>query len=101
MRRRQLGGLIAAQLPNVRWQPPQATYLAWLDCRRIGDSEQPRNVLLDRGRAAHEPRPRSGTPESGFVRLNVGASEAVLAEAIKPWPPPSADRCGRRRAPEC
>jgi len=31
MRRRQLGGLIAAQLPDVPWQPPQATYLAWLD----------------------------------------------------------------------
>jgi bifunctional pyridoxal-dependent enzyme with beta-cystathionase and maltose regulon repressor activities len=28
MRRRQLGGLIAAQLPDVPWQPPQATCLA-------------------------------------------------------------------------
>src|SRR5205823_4251495 len=27
MRRRQLGGLIAAQLPDVGWQPPQATCL--------------------------------------------------------------------------
>jgi len=43
--RRQLGGLIAAQLPDVPWQPPQATYLAWLDSRRIGDGEQPGNVF--------------------------------------------------------
>ena len=43
--RRQLGGLIAAQLPDVPWQPPQATYLAWLDSRRIGDGEQPGKVF--------------------------------------------------------
>ena len=66
MRRRQPGGLIAAQLPDAPWQPPQATYLAWLDCRHIGDGEQPRNVFLDRGRVALEPGPRLGTPGSGF-----------------------------------
>ena len=83
MRRRQLGDLIAAQLPDVRWQPPQATYLAWLDCRRIGDGEQPRNMFLDRGRVALESGPRFGTPGTGFVRLNFGTSEAVLAAAIE------------------
>jgi len=83
MRRRQLGGLIAAQLPDVSWQPPQATYLAWLDCRHIGDGEQPRHVFPGRGRVALEPGPRFGTPGSGFVRLNFGTSEAVPAEAIE------------------
>ena len=83
MRRRQHGGLIAEQLTDVPWQPPQATYLAWLDCRRIGDGEQSRNVFLDRGRVALEPGPRFGTPGSGFVRLNFGTSEAVLAGAIE------------------
>jgi cystathionine beta-lyase len=82
MRRRQHGDLIAGQLPDVPWQPPQATYLAWLDCRRIGEGEQPRNVFLDRGRVALEPGPRFGAPGSGFVRLNFGTSQAVLAEAI-------------------
>ena len=83
MRRRQLGDLIAAQLPDVRWQPPQATFLAWLDCRRIGDGEQPRDVFLERGRVALEPGPSFGAPGGGFVRLNFGTSEAVLAEAIE------------------
>ena len=83
MRRRPLGGLIAAQLPDVPQQPPQATYLASLDCRRIGDGEQPRSVFLDRGRVALEPGPRFGTPGSGFVRLNFGTSEAAPAETIK------------------
>jgi cysteine-S-conjugate beta-lyase len=83
MRRRQLGGLLAAQLADVGWHPPQATFLAWLDCRRIGDGEQPRDVFLYRGRVALEPGPNFGTPGSGFVRLNFGTSEAVLTEAIK------------------
>jgi cystathionine beta-lyase len=83
IRRRQLGDLIAAQLPDIRWQPPQATYLAWLDCRRVGRGEQPRDLFLRRGRVALEPGPRFGAPGSGFVRLNFGTSEAVLAEAIE------------------
>jgi cystathionine beta-lyase len=83
MRRRQLGGLIAAQLPDVPSSHPQATYPASPDCRRIGDGEQPRSVFLDRGRVALEPGPRFGTPGSGFVRLNFGTSEAVPAEAIE------------------
>ncbi len=83
VRRRQLGDLIAAQLPAVRWQPPQATYLAWLDCRRIGSGDQPRELFLSRGRVALEPGPRFGTPGAGFVRLNFGTSEAVLAMAIE------------------
>ena len=57
-------------------------YLAWLDWRRIGDGGQPRNVSLDRGRVALEPEPSFGSPESGFVRLNV-VRQAVLAEAIE------------------
>jgi cystathionine beta-lyase len=83
MRRRQPGGLIAAQLPDVPHQPPQATYLASLDCRRIGDGEQPRSGFLDRGRIALEPGPRFGTPGSGFVRLNICTSQAALAGAIE------------------
>src|SRR6266516_311975 len=33
--RDRLGELLAERLPGVRWSPPEATYLAWLDCRAI------------------------------------------------------------------
>jgi cysteine-S-conjugate beta-lyase len=83
MRRRQLASLIGTLLPDVRWQPPQATCLAWLDCRRIGPGDQPRDLFLDRGRVALEPGTRFGRQGAGFVRLNFGTSEAVLTEAIE------------------
>ena len=83
MRRRQLAGLIGTLLPDVRWQPPQATCLAWLDCRRIGPGDQPRDLFLDRGRVAVEPGTRFGKQGAGFVRLNFGTSQAVLTEAIE------------------
>jgi cystathionine beta-lyase len=80
MRRRQLGGLIAAQLPDVPWQP---AYLAWLDCRRIGDGEQPRNVFPDCGRVALETRTTVRHTRKRLRAAELGTSEAVLAEAIE------------------
>ena len=34
--RRLLGELLAERLPQVRYRPPEGTYLAWLDCRQLG-----------------------------------------------------------------
>ncbi|MDQ4007569.1 MAG: aminotransferase class I/II-fold pyridoxal phosphate-dependent enzyme [Actinomycetota bacterium] len=81
-RRRQLRDLLARRLPAVRWHPPEATYLAWLDCRAYGDGSRPRDLFLDRGRVALEPGPSFGTPGSGWVRLNFGTGEQILDEAV-------------------
>jgi len=51
-RRAELGTLLAERLPAVRWTPPEATYLAWLDCRSVGAGDAPRNACLERGRVA-------------------------------------------------
>jgi cystathionine beta-lyase len=81
-RREQLGGLLAARLPAVRWHPPQATYLAWLDCTALGDGDAPHARFLERGRVALEPGPRFGRQGSGHVRLNLGTGAEVLEEAV-------------------
>jgi len=81
-RRRLLGELLAERLPQVRWTPPEATYLSWLDCRAIGDGAEPHARFLDRGRVALEPGPAFGRPGSGWVRLNFGTSEEILDEAV-------------------
>ena len=82
-RRTQLGDLLAQHLPDVRWHPPQATYLAWLDCRAYGDGTVPRDRFLEHGRVALEPGPNFGAPGSGWVRLNFGTSAEIVQAAVE------------------
>jgi cysteine-S-conjugate beta-lyase len=81
-RRSLLGQLLAERLPSVSWHPPQATYLAWLDCRAMGLGSAPAELFLDRGRVGLVPGPEFGAIGSGFVRLNFGTSREILDDAI-------------------
>lgn len=77
-----LGRLLAAGLPKVAWTPPEATYLAWLDCTGLGLGEDPAAVFLERGRVALSPGPTFGAGGEGHARLNFACSAAVLEEAV-------------------
>ncbi|HET6479093.1 MAG TPA: aminotransferase class I/II-fold pyridoxal phosphate-dependent enzyme [Actinoplanes sp.] len=81
-RREQLGSLLAARLPSVRWSPPEATYLAWLDASALGRDAEPRDRFLAEARVALEPGPRFGAAGSGYVRLNYATAPEILAEAV-------------------
>lgn len=76
-----LGGELAARLPEVRWVPPEGTYLAWLDCRELGLGEDPAAAFLERGRVALGSGPRYGG--AGFVRLNFATSPELVAEGVR------------------
>lgn len=97
-----LGELLAEHLPQVRYRPPEATYLAWLDCRALGvhgaDSDDspdgdgshvvsdlagPARLFLDRGRVALSSGHVFGLGGAGFVRLNFATSQRILREALK------------------
>ncbi len=78
-----LGRLLAEHLPAVRWTPPQATYLAWLDCRALGLGDDPAAVFRERGRVALGSGPRYGAEAGrGFVRLNFATSPEIVEEAV-------------------
>jgi len=47
--RRLLADLLAVRLPEVGYLPPEATYLAWLDCRPLGLAD-PARTFYDAGR---------------------------------------------------
>jgi cystathionine beta-lyase len=79
-RRSRLTKLIRDRLPSVSWRPPQATYLAWLDCRSLGSGDEPRDRFFDGG-VALEPGSRFGE-HSGYLRLNFGTSVEVLELAV-------------------
>jgi cystathionine beta-lyase len=76
-----LGHELAARLPGISWFPPEATYLAWLDCRGLG-LESAQASFLDRGRVAFNDGAAFGSGGEGFVRLNFGTSRAIVTQMV-------------------
>lgn len=77
-----LGARLSTELPAVEWTPPQATYLAWLDCRGLGLGDDPAAAFLRRGRVAFTPGTNYGPTGAGFVRLNFGTSAELVREMV-------------------
>ena len=77
-----LGELLAERLPTVGYRVPEATYLAWLDCRALGLGDDPSQAFLERGRVAFNSGLEFGPGGEGFVRLNLACSRATLTEAV-------------------
>jgi len=80
---RLLADLLARHLPGVRYRRPQASFLAWLDCRDLGLGADPAAAFLTEGRVALSPGPDFGSQGSGFARLNIGTSPELLGEAVR------------------
>jgi cysteine-S-conjugate beta-lyase len=79
-----LGQLLEAELPTINWTPPQASYLAWLDCRALGLGDDPAEAFLARGRVALSRGLDYGREEgAGFARLNFGTSPEHIVDAVQ------------------
>jgi cystathionine beta-lyase len=81
--RAHLADKLSAHLPDIQWTPPQATYLAWLDCRRLSLGDDPAAVFLGRSRIALSRGLDFGPEGAGHVRLNFATSPAHISEAIR------------------
>lgn len=89
--------LLEGHLPGVLYTPPQATFLAWLDCRALGlddaasDAQRgsvalsagPAAVFLNKGRVALSSGRAFGTGGAGHVRFNMATSTEILTEAVR------------------
>jgi cystathionine beta-lyase len=80
--RRLLAALLATHRPAVGYVPPQASYLAWLDCTALGLGHDPAAHFLAHGRVALSHGLDFSANGAGFVRLNMGTSRALLEEAV-------------------
>ena len=80
--RQVLAGLLAERLPGVGYVPPEASFLAWLDCRALRLGDNPAAEFLARGRVALGRGPDFGTEGNGFVRLNMGTSPELIGAAV-------------------
>ena len=78
-----LGNLLAEHLPGVKYLMPEATYLAWLDCRELGLGDDPAAVFLKQGRVALNSGPTFGGGGAGHVRLNFATTPEILEEAVR------------------
>jgi cystathionine beta-lyase len=81
--RRLLSDLLSTELPGVRYRPPEAGYLAWLDCSALGLGADPASAFVDRGRVALSSGPTFGAEGAGFARLNLATSRGLLEEAVR------------------
>ncbi|MBI5876229.1 MAG: putative C-S lyase [Chloroflexi bacterium] len=77
-----LAAAVAAQLPGVRTTVPEATYLAWLDCRAAGITGSPWEFFLKQARVVFTDGEDFGPEGRGCVRLNFGTTRAVLNDAL-------------------
>ena len=71
-------------LPVVHAVRPQASFLIWLDCRKLGLSqEQLVHLFVDGAHLALNDGTMFGKEGAGFMRLNIGCPRAVLKEALE------------------
>ena len=80
--RTEFGRLLGERLPGAVYTPPQASFLAWVDCAGLGLGPEPAQVFLDRGRVALGRGLDFGAPGDGFVRVTIGTSSALLASIV-------------------
>ncbi len=74
---------IAEHLPGIHMWSPEATYLAWLDCRGADLPGGPYNFFLEHARVALNDGAAFGEGGAGFVRLNFGCPRATLVQALE------------------
>jgi cysteine-S-conjugate beta-lyase len=75
---------VRTRLPGVVVAPPEATYLAWLDCRAAAPAAaDPYTFFLERARVALSDGSAFGPGGAGFVRLNFGCPRTLLAQGLE------------------
>jgi cystathionine beta-lyase len=80
--RQYLADFIASKLSEVRHYPPEASYLAWLDCRRLDLPVPPQQFFMEHARVALNDGSEFGPPGRGYVRLNFATSQPILEELV-------------------
>ena len=70
--------------PKLNWQPPEATYLAWIDLRPLNiDDRALQKVLIEQQKVAIMPGYTYGKEGNGFIRLNAGCPRSKLEQGVQ------------------
>lgn len=78
-----LQNFIEKEIPNIKVIKPEATYLAWLDCREMELSqEELMTFFLDSANIYVGSGTAYGACGEGYVRMNIACSKANMKEAM-------------------
>jgi cystathionine beta-lyase len=78
-----LASLLRRHLPQVRYRPPDGTYLAWLDCTAMDLPGSPGTLVTDRARVTVVDGPAFGDGGPGSFRLNFATPQPILTEMVE------------------
>ncbi|MBJ81141.1 MAG: aminotransferase class I/II [Myxococcales bacterium] len=81
--RHRVKNYIQENIPKVRTHLPEATYLAWLDCRGLELQEEPAEYFLRKGKVALSSGHLFGKAGKGFARLNFATNPETLNEILR------------------
>ncbi len=81
--RQRLQVRLRERLPAVKMYSPEATYLAWLDCRGLQLEQSPGSFFRHHARVALNDGAAFGPGFEGFVRLNFATSAGILDEIVE------------------
>jgi cystathionine beta-lyase len=75
---------LAKHIPKIKLVEAEGTYLLWLDCRELGMADgELRKFFIHEAKVGMNPGPVFGAGGSGFMRMNIGASRLIVAEAME------------------
>ncbi len=77
-------GYIANHLPEISLIKPEGTYLLWLDCRKLGMSDEAlQEFFVKKAHVGMNPGISFGAGGSGFMRMNIASPRSVILDALQ------------------
>lgn len=75
---------LAANVPEIRFTEPEATYLIWLDFKTLGlNGRELAGLLAEQGGIALNAGASFGEEGKGFMRMNIACPRSQLEAALK------------------
>ncbi len=75
---------LKSEIPDIHPVRPQASFLIWLDCRRLELSQkQLVDLFVNKARLALNDGTMFGSQGTGYMRMNVGCPRSVIGSALE------------------
>lgn len=74
----------SARIPQISVRRPEGTYLAWLDCRRLGlTHEELCSFMIHKAGLGLDEGAKFGKPGEGYMRINLACPHSLLQKAFE------------------